>query len=169
MPQLTCVMRGGGIGAQVQQQHPTHQTSGIPPLVQSAVLTDRRHLLTKDAQGNVELWDITTGAVAERFGKVDFGQKEAELFAPESVPPWFTWDTKLGSLTLHFETPQVFAAEVYAHSMGLEVPHLPTHNSKGSHSLTCYFAVATWLSTGHIASRKPIWVYVCRHWLCGVE
>ncbi|KAL3143253.1 hypothetical protein ABBQ38_002103 [Trebouxia sp. C0009 RCD-2024] len=107
-------------GAQVQQQHPTHQTSGIPPLVQSAVLTDRRHLLTKDAQGNVELWDITTGAVAERFGKVDFGQKEAELFAPESVPPWFTWDTKLGSLTLHFETPQVFAAEVYAHSMGLE-------------------------------------------------
>lgn len=114
---------GGGVGAPVQQQQqPTHETSGVPPLVQSAVLTDRRHVLTKDAQGNVELWDITTGAVAEHFGKVDFQQKEAELFAPESVPPWFTWDTKLGSLTLHFETPQVFAAEVYAHSMGLEVP-----------------------------------------------
>ena len=83
-------------------------------------------MLTKDAQGNVELWDITTGAVEERFGKVDFKQKEAELFAPESVPPWFTWDTKLGSLTLHFETPQVFAAEVYTYSMGLEV-HCSAH------------------------------------------
>lgn len=53
--------------------------------------------------------------------QVDFQQKEAELFAPHSVPPWFTWDTKLGSLTLHVETPQAFAAEVYAHTLGLQV------------------------------------------------
>ncbi|KAL3133704.1 hypothetical protein ABBQ32_008201 [Trebouxia sp. C0010 RCD-2024] len=129
-------------GAKVQQQHPTHETSGIPPLVQSAVLTDRRHMLTKDAEGNVELWDVTTGAVEERFGKVDFGQKEAELFAPESVPPWFTWDTKLGSLTLHFETPQVFAAEVYAHSMGLEASSEDEKMNIGLETLQGLFA--TW-------------------------
>lgn len=57
-------------GLQAQQQKASQQTSGIPPLVQSAVLTDRRHILTKDAEGNVELWDIATGAVEQRFGKV---------------------------------------------------------------------------------------------------
>lgn len=59
-----------GAGVQPQQQQATHQTSGIPPLVHSAVLTDRRHILSKDAEGNVELWDIATGAVEQRFGKV---------------------------------------------------------------------------------------------------
>ncbi len=55
---------------QPQQQQATAQTTGIAPLVQSAVLTDRRHILTKDAEGNVELWDVLTGAVEERFGQV---------------------------------------------------------------------------------------------------
>ena len=59
-----------GTGLQPQQQQASQQTSGIAPLVQSAVLTDRRHVLTKDADGNVELWDIATGAVEESFGKV---------------------------------------------------------------------------------------------------
>ena len=53
--------------------------------------------------------------------QVDFQQKEAELFAPQSVPAWFSWDTKLGSLTLHFDSPQVFAAEVYARALGIQV------------------------------------------------
>ena len=42
----------------------------MAPLVQSAVLTDRRHILTKDAGGNVELWDVATGAAEQHFGKV---------------------------------------------------------------------------------------------------
>ena len=57
--------------------------------------------------------------------QVDFQQKEAELFAPHSILPWFQWDTKLGSLTLHLDYPQAFSAEVYAYTMGLQVSHLP--------------------------------------------
>ena len=53
--------------------------------------------------------------------QVDFQQKEAELFAPQSILPWFAWDTKLGSLTLHLDSTQTFAAEVYAYTMGLQV------------------------------------------------
>ena len=53
--------------------------------------------------------------------QVDFQQKEAELFAPHSILPWFQWDTKLGSLTIHLDFPQAFAAEVYAYTMGLQV------------------------------------------------
>ena len=57
---------------QAQQRQASQQTRGIPPLVQSAVLTDRRHILTKDAEGQVELWDIATGAVQEQYGKVGY-------------------------------------------------------------------------------------------------
>lgn len=63
-------MCSGHAALQAQQQHATAQTRGIAPLVQSAVLTDRRHILTKDAEGNVELWDTATAAVKERFGQV---------------------------------------------------------------------------------------------------
>ena len=63
-------MCAGDAALQAQQQHATAQTRGIAPLVQSAVLTDRRHILTKDAEGNVELWDSATAAVKERFGQV---------------------------------------------------------------------------------------------------
>ncbi len=65
-------MCSGDAALQAQQQHATAQTRGIAPLVQSAVLTDRRHILTKDAEGNVELWDTATAAVKERFGQVQF-------------------------------------------------------------------------------------------------
>ncbi len=70
-------MCSGVAALQAQQQHATAQTRGIAPLVQSAVLTDRRHILTKDADGNVELWDTATAAVKERFGQV--------LFCPQHV------------------------------------------------------------------------------------
>ena len=63
-----CAWRGAGL--QPQQQQASCQTSGIPPLVHSAVLTDRRHILSKDAEGNVDLWDIATGAVQQHFGQV---------------------------------------------------------------------------------------------------
>ena len=67
---LTGCCAGWGAGLQPQQRQASCQTSGIPPLVHSAVLTDRRHVLTKDAEGNVQLWDIATGAVEQHFGKV---------------------------------------------------------------------------------------------------
>ena len=34
------------------------------------VMNDRRHILTKDAEGNVALWDVLTGGEVQSFGKV---------------------------------------------------------------------------------------------------
>lgn len=31
-----------------------------------------------------------------------------------SIPAWFTMDTRLGSLSVHLDTPQCFSAEMYA-------------------------------------------------------
>lgn len=37
-----------------------------------------------------------------------------------SIPTWFTIDTRLGSISVHLETPQCFSAEMYA--VDLQVP-----------------------------------------------
>ena len=36
-------------------------TPGLPPIQHVAVLTDRRHVLTQDAEGTVLMWDVSTG------------------------------------------------------------------------------------------------------------
>uniref|UniRef100_A0A7I4BYF2 Uncharacterized protein n=1 Tax=Physcomitrium patens TaxID=3218 RepID=A0A7I4BYF2_PHYPA len=85
-----------------------------------AILNDRRHVLTKDAACIVKRWEITRGAVVEDYGKVDFEEKEKKLFEMVSVPAWFTMDTRLGSMSVHLDTPQCFSAEMYA--VDLHVP-----------------------------------------------
>lgn len=46
------------------------EVAGVPALVRCASLLDRRHILAQDATGHVELWDIATGSVVQRFGQV---------------------------------------------------------------------------------------------------
>ena len=57
-------------GLQPQQEQPVAATAGIPPLVRSAALTDRRYILAQDAAGRVELWDILKGTLERDFGIV---------------------------------------------------------------------------------------------------
>ncbi|KAI5067554.1 hypothetical protein GOP47_0018082 [Adiantum capillus-veneris] len=99
---------------------PTCTVPGTPAIVRHTVLNDKRHVLTKDAAGIVKLWEITKGAVIDDFGEVSFEDKEKELFEMVSIPSWFTIDTRLGSISVHLETPQCFSAEMYA--VDLQVP-----------------------------------------------
>ncbi|KAL3728160.1 hypothetical protein ACJRO7_032849 [Eucalyptus globulus] len=87
---------------------------GNPGIVQHEILNNRRHVLTKDSVGSVKLWEITRGIVVEDYGKVSFEEKKEELFEMVSIPPWFTIDTRLGSLSVHLDTPQCFSAEMYS-------------------------------------------------------
>eukprot|EP00252_Welwitschia_mirabilis_P010612 TRINITY_DN2397_c0_g1_i1.p1 TRINITY_DN2397_c0_g1~~TRINITY_DN2397_c0_g1_i1.p1 ORF type:complete len:753 (+),score=154.85 TRINITY_DN2397_c0_g1_i1:499-2757(+) len=100
--------------------HPSFTIQGSPGIVQHEILNDRRHVLTKDAEGNVKLWEITRGAVIEDYGKVAFDEKKEELFERVSIPAWFTMDTRLGSMSIHLEPPQCFSAEMYA--VDLNIP-----------------------------------------------
>ena len=44
-----------------QQLQPVAATPGLPPIQHVAVLTDRRHVLTQDAEGRVLMWDVSAG------------------------------------------------------------------------------------------------------------
>ncbi|XP_068495651.1 uncharacterized protein [Phaseolus vulgaris] len=94
-------------------KEPTLTILGTPAIVQHEILNNKRHVLTKDASGSVKLWEITKGDVIEDYGKVSFEEKKEELFEMVSIPAWFTVDTRLGSLSVHLDTPQCFSAEMY--------------------------------------------------------
>lgn len=36
-----------------------------------------------------------------------------------SIPAWFTVDTRLGSLSVHLDTPQCFSAEMYSADLNI--------------------------------------------------
>ncbi|TQD93004.1 hypothetical protein C1H46_021484 [Malus baccata] len=92
---------------------------GIPGIVQHEILNNRRHVLTKDTADSVKLWEITRGVVIEDYGKVKFEEKKEELFEMVSIPAWFTVDTRLGSLSVHLDTPQCFSAEMYSADLNI--------------------------------------------------
>ncbi|XP_057733258.1 uncharacterized protein LOC130948522 isoform X1 [Arachis stenosperma] len=100
-------------------KEPTLTIPGIPAIIQHEVLNNKRHVLTKDSSGSVKLCEITKGVVIEDFGKVSLEEKKEELFEMVSIPAWFTVDTRLGSLSVHLDTPQCFSAEMYSADLNI--------------------------------------------------
>ncbi|XP_042014970.1 WD repeat-containing protein 48-like isoform X2 [Salvia splendens] len=92
---------------------------GTSAIVQHEILNNKRHVLTKDTAGTVKLWEITRGLVTENYGEVPFEKKKEELFEMVNVPTWFSVDTRLGSLSVHLDTPQCFSAEMYSADLGI--------------------------------------------------
>ncbi|XP_059598560.1 uncharacterized protein LOC100248769 isoform X1 [Vitis vinifera] len=100
-------------------KEPSFTIPGTPGIVQHEILNNRRHVLTKDTAGSVKLWEITRGIVVEDYGQVSFEEKKEELFEMVSIPAWFTVDTRLGSLSVHLDTPQCFSAEMYSADLNI--------------------------------------------------
>ncbi len=64
------VVCAGAACPEPQQQQAAGAIEGMPPLVRCVSLLDRRHILAQDASGHVQLWDIASGKVTQRFGQV---------------------------------------------------------------------------------------------------
>ena len=63
---LTPAPPAGAAAPPPQQQRPAVSIPGLPPLRHASVLTDRRHVLSEDEEGRVQLWDITAGGAKQR-------------------------------------------------------------------------------------------------------
>ncbi|GKV40401.1 hypothetical protein SLEP1_g48053 [Rubroshorea leprosula] len=123
---------------------PTFTIPGTPAIVQHEILNNRRHVLTKDTAGSVKLWEITRGIVVEDYGKVSFEEKKEQLFEMVSIPAWFTVDTRLGSLSIHLDTPQCFSAEMY--SVDLNITGKPEDDKVNLARETLKGLLAHWLT-----------------------
>ncbi|KAM7277781.1 hypothetical protein ACFE04_004915 [Oxalis oulophora] len=101
-------------------KEPTLSIPGTAAIVQHEVLNNKRHILTKDTNGSVKLWEISRGIVVEDYGKVSFEEKKEKLFDMISIPSWFTVDIRHGCLSIHLDTPQCFSAEMYSVDLDMD-------------------------------------------------
>lgn len=71
-----------------------------------AVLNDKRHILTKDTDENVAIYDVLKVVKVKDLGPVDFDQELKKNNQTVYIPNWFTVDLKTGVTwgCAHFET-----------------------------------------------------------------
>ncbi|XP_023217723.1 WD repeat-containing protein 48 [Centruroides vittatus] len=100
-------------------QHPDVVIRGNPSIRHYHVLNDKRHILTKDTENHVVLWDVLKACKVEDLGQVDFEAEIKKRFKMVYVPNWFTVDLKMGMLCIHLEEPDCFVAWVSAKEFGL--------------------------------------------------
>jgi len=74
---------------------------GGPSIRQAFVLNDKRHVLTRDTQGNVALFDVLKAVKVEDLGVVDFEKEKEKRNKMVFIPSWFTVDLKTGLLAIH--------------------------------------------------------------------
>ncbi|KAI3432393.1 hypothetical protein D9Q98_003949 [Chlorella vulgaris] len=123
-----------------QQGEPAAATPGLPPIQHAVVLTDRRHVLTRDADGTVLCWDLTAGCVTRDYGRCELKEVEVALFQPNhSVSAWCQPEVKLGSLGGAMEPPQCFGAEIYAQDLGDEEAPVDLKVNFGEQMLVALF------------------------------
>lgn len=99
---------------------PKMTIKGGTSIRQYHVLDDKRHILTKDSEGNVALWDVLTACKVEDLGKANLEEEIKKRFKMIYVPHWFTVDLRLGLLSIHLDESDCFAAWVSAKNVGMQ-------------------------------------------------
>ncbi|KAF8790016.1 WD repeat-containing protein 48 [Argiope bruennichi] len=81
-------------------QGPDHVIKGNPSIRHYVVLNDKRHILTKDTDNNIQMYDVLKASKVEDLGQVDFEAEVKKNFKLIYVPNWFSVDLKTGVINL---------------------------------------------------------------------
>ncbi|CAG2063968.1 unnamed protein product, partial [Timema podura] len=60
------------------------------------ILNDKRHIIAKDSESNVMVYDVLKACKIEDLGAVDFDEEVKKRFKMVYVPNWFNVDLKTG-------------------------------------------------------------------------
>ncbi|KAI7873407.1 WD40-repeat-containing domain protein [Mucor mucedo] len=99
---------------------PDHVIEGKPGITAHLILHNRRHILTKDTNGEITMWDLTKCIQIKNFGKRDMEDVAQEVNSLESFPAWCSIDTKIGAITVQLHEVNCFDCEMYADEV--EIP-----------------------------------------------
>eukprot|EP00112_Aurelia_sp_Birch-Aquarium-sp1_P016107 Seg362.6 transcript_id=Seg362.6/GoldUCD/mRNA.D3Y31 product="WD repeat-containing protein 48" protein_id=Seg362.6/GoldUCD/D3Y31 len=89
---------------------PITKIPGGPGIKRIHTLNNKRHVLTKDSNGDVCLWDILKAERLESLGRVNFEEEMQSRIEPIHVPNWFCVDAKTGMLNVTLDESDCFAA-----------------------------------------------------------
>ncbi|KAK6061900.1 WD domain, G-beta repeat protein [Cooperia oncophora] len=95
-------------------------TPGATSIKQAGVLNDKRHVITKDSDDCIGLYDVLAGRKVADFGKRPFEDVVLEHNRKVFVPSWFSVDYKSGMLQITLEEGDVFSAWLSAKDAGVE-------------------------------------------------
>uniref|UniRef100_A0A915DLP0 WD repeat-containing protein 48 homolog n=1 Tax=Ditylenchus dipsaci TaxID=166011 RepID=A0A915DLP0_9BILA len=87
---------------------------GAPSVRKHVVLNDKRHIVTKDTEDNVEMWDVLQARKVEDFGKSNIEDVIKDNFKKIFVPSWFSVAANCGVLEITLDESDVFSAWVSA-------------------------------------------------------
>ncbi|VDK30488.1 unnamed protein product [Gongylonema pulchrum] len=91
---------------------------GAASIRQHVVLNDKRHIITKDTDDNVAMWDVLKGKKVSDHGKRPMEEVIKDNFKKVFVPSWFTVDLKSGMLQITLDESDFFSAWVSAKDAG---------------------------------------------------
>lgn len=88
--------RDGNYHEPMMVHEPDIYIPGAPSIREYAVLNDKRHIVTKDTDENVTMWDVLQAKKVEELGKKDMETVIKEKNKRVFVPNWFNIDVKSG-------------------------------------------------------------------------
>ncbi|MFH4977842.1 hypothetical protein AB6A40_004551 [Gnathostoma spinigerum] len=91
---------------------------GASSIRQHVVLNDKRHIVTKDTDNKVALWDVLRGRKVSDYGQRPMEEVIKDNFKKVFVPSWFTVDLKSGMLQITLDESDFFSAWVSARDAG---------------------------------------------------
>jgi len=116
---------------------PDFVIKGNPAVINYHILNDKRHILTRESDNSVALYDVLTACKVEDLHPSDSESKAKDNYDEEIkkrskmvyVPNWFTVDLKIGLICVHLEESECFSAWVSARDYGF-LPHFENHDPK---------------------------------------
>ncbi|VDN50699.1 unnamed protein product [Dracunculus medinensis] len=112
---------------------------GASSIKQQVVLNDKRHIVTKDTDDNVAVWDVLRGKKASDHGKRSMEEVIKENFKKVFVPSWFTVDLKSGMLQITLDESDFFSAWISAKDAGFPERQTDTKINYGGMLLRALF------------------------------
>ncbi|CAI2347528.1 unnamed protein product [Caenorhabditis sp. 36 PRJEB53466] len=104
-----------------QQTAPELVIPGLPSIKFVHVLNDKRHVLARDSEDGVALYDVLAAKKVKDYGSErSFEDVLAENNKKMFVPTWFNCDFKSGMLQITLEELDVFAAWLSSKDAGFE-------------------------------------------------
>ncbi|KAA0183524.1 WD repeat-containing protein 48, partial [Fasciolopsis buskii] len=97
-------------GAEVAK--PDFVLPGGPSVIQYHVCSEKRFVLTKDSDGNVDVYDVLKARLVKRLGLVDFESVIKEHEKLIYVPNWFSVDLKCGVPIIHLDEADCMSANI---------------------------------------------------------
>lgn len=119
-------IRDNDIGEVPMNSTPALVVKGKSAVINHHVLNDRRHILTRESDNSVALYDVLTARKVENLHPAENQVRAKENYENEIkkrskmvyVPNWFSVDLKIGLLCIHLEESECFAAWVSARDYG---------------------------------------------------